>query len=134
MSFISRDLLGSYSEIENGNQYALKVICMLANYVFMIPMRTQTTKDVTYAYLRLVYATFGGSQYILSHWDGEFSSKQFTWLAEELGFTKVYTSPYTLMANLVLKRTHSFLKGSLQEIISNHNTDWDSIAHIVAIA
>ena len=25
---------------------------------------------------------------------GEFTSKQFTWLSNELGFIKVYTSPY----------------------------------------
>ena len=29
MSFIARDLLGEYSEIENGNHYALTIICML---------------------------------------------------------------------------------------------------------
>ena len=39
MSFISLDLLDPYCETERGNQFALTVICMLTNYVFMIPIR-----------------------------------------------------------------------------------------------
>ena len=81
-----------YSEIENGNQYGLTVICMLANYVFMVPIKTKTTEDIINACLKHEYSTFGGSKYILSGRNGEFSSKQFTWLNKELGFTKVYTS------------------------------------------
>ena len=38
MSFISMDLLGPY-QIRKGNQYVLTVICMLTNYIFMIPIR-----------------------------------------------------------------------------------------------
>ena len=31
-------------------------------------------------------------------------------------------------------RTHAFLKASLRKILCNHNTDWDDIAHIAAVA
>ena len=53
MSFLSMHQLGPCSEIENGNQYALVVNCMLANYVFMVPIRTKTTEDVIEVYLRM---------------------------------------------------------------------------------
>ena len=43
MSFISMDLLGAYHETEQGNQYAMIVICMLTNYEFMIPIRSKST-------------------------------------------------------------------------------------------
>ena len=66
MSFIIMDLLGPYHGTENGNQYTLIVICMLTNYVFMIPIRTKTTEEVIKAYLKDVYFTFGGSRYIFS--------------------------------------------------------------------
>ena len=39
MSFISMGLYGPYHETQNGNQYALTNIHMLANYVFMIPIK-----------------------------------------------------------------------------------------------
>ena len=84
MSFISMDLLGPYNEPENGNQYALTVICVLTSYFFMAPIKTKTTEDVINAYLKHVYSIFGGSKYILNDRGGEISSKQLTWSAKEL--------------------------------------------------
>ena len=77
MSFISIDLVGPYRETENGNQYALIVICMLTNYVFMISIRSKSTKDIIKAYLTGVYSTSRGSKYILSDSGSGFTSKQF---------------------------------------------------------
>ena len=81
MAFIHVDLLGPYSEMENENQYVLTIICMLTNYVFMVLIKTKATKDIINTYLKHVYATFGSSKCILGDRGGEFSSKQFTWLA-----------------------------------------------------
>ena len=83
----------------------------------MIPIKTKTIENIFNAYLKHVYSTFSGSKYILSDRGGEFSSKQFIWLANELGFTKVYTSPYHPTGNSVIERTHSFLKASLQKLL-----------------
>ena len=103
MSFISMDLLGPYSELENENQYTVTFICMLTNYSLMESVRTKTTEDVINAYLKHVYSTFGGSKYILSDRGSEFTSKEFTWLAKELGFTKVHTSPYIPTGNSLIE-------------------------------
>ena len=80
MSFISIDLVWPYIETENGNQYALMVICMFTNYIFMIPIQSKSTKDIIKAYLSGVYSTFGGSKYILSDLGSEFICKQFDFL------------------------------------------------------
>ena len=104
VSFISRDLLGLYSEMENGNQYTLTIICMLTNYVFMVPIRTKSNEDIINSYLKHIHSTFGGSKYILSDRGGKFTSKQFTWLAKE--FIKLYTFPYTPIGNSVIEMTH----------------------------
>ena len=108
MSFISMDLVGPYRETGNGNQYTLTVICMLTNYVFMILIRSESTEEVIKAYLTGFYSTFGGSKYILSDQGSEFTSKQFTCLATELGFIKVYTSPYTPTGNSITEQMHPF--------------------------
>ena len=84
--FISIHLVGLYKETENGNQYALTVICMLTNYVFMISIRSRSTEEVIKAYVTGVHSTFGGSKYILSDHGSESTSKQFTFLAKELVF------------------------------------------------
>ena len=86
---------------------------MLTNYVSIVPINTKTSENITNAYLKHIYPTLGGSKYILSDMGGEFSSKQFTWLAKELGFTEIYISTYTPTGKSVTERTHSFLKASL---------------------
>ena len=77
-----------------------------------------------------MYSVSRGSKYILSDRAGEFTSKQFTWLAEEMGFIKVYTSPLTLIGNSVIEHTHSFLESFNTKPNCNHNTDWDELAHV----
>ena len=127
MSFISMDMLGPYNEMENRHQYVLTVICMPNNCFH------GTYKKHGPCIFKPHLFHFGWSKYILTDRGGEFFSKQFTWLAKGIGFIKVYTSPYTPTGNSVIERAHSFLKTSLWKIINNHNTDWNSIAHIAAI-
>ena len=102
---------------------------MLTNYIFMIPIRSKSTEDLIKAYLIAVYSTFGGIKYILSDHSSEFTSKQFKFLAKELGFTKVYTSPYTPTVNSIIECTHSFFKASIRKLICNHQVDWDKTVH-----
>ena len=66
MSFINMDLVSPYRETKNENQYTLTVICMLTNYVLMIPIRSKSTEKVIKAYLTGIYSIFGGNKYILS--------------------------------------------------------------------
>ena len=87
--FISMDLLGPYCERENGNQYALTVVCMLTNCVFMISIRSNSTEEIIKAYKMMSTTHLGTVQSILSDRGGEFTSKQITWIAKELGFIKV---------------------------------------------
>ena len=100
----------------------------------MIPVRLKSTEDVIKAHLTGMYSTFGGNKYILSHKGNKFTSKQLTWLANELSFIKLYTSPYLPAGKSVIEWTHAFLKGSLRKIICNHNIDWDEILHIGTMA
>ena len=66
MSFIAMDLLGEYPETENGNHYALTVICMLTSFVNMVPIKDKKTETVINAYIRYMYVNKDGSQFILS--------------------------------------------------------------------
>ena len=99
----------------------------------MIPIRSKSTKEVIKAYLTGVYSNFGGSKYMLSDWGNEFTSKQFSFLAKELSFNKVYTSPYTPTGNSIIEWTHSFLKAYIRKLICNHQIDWNETVNIATI-
>ena len=76
---------------------------MLTNYVIMVHIKTKITEDIINTYLKHIYSTFGGSKCTLSDRGETFSSKQFTWLAKELGFTKKHLSPYTPLGNSIIE-------------------------------
>ena len=134
MSFISMDLVGLYKESENGNQYALMVICMLTNYIFMIPTRSKSTEKVIKAYLTGIYSILRGRKYFLSDCDCKFTRKQFAFLAKVLGFYKVCTSPFTPTGISIEKCTHSSLKASISKLICNHQVEWNETVHIATMA
>ena len=116
METICIDLIGPLPETSSGNKFALTVICLLTNYMFMVPIPNKTTQQVIHAYPKHIHAQFGGSRYILTDRGSEFTSQMMHQLASELGFTKVFTSPYTPTGNSVIERAHQFLKCSISKI------------------
>ena len=51
-------------------------------------------------------------------------------ITDQLGFTKVYTSPYSPCSNSVVERSHNFLINSIRKIRCNYETDSDHLGHI----
>ena len=96
MSFIAMDLLGEYPEMENGKHYTLTVTCMLTSFVNIIPIKDKKTETGNNAYIKYIYADKVRSEFILSDNGKEFSSASLAYIADQLGFTKMYTSPYWL--------------------------------------
>ena len=57
-----------------------------------------------------------------------------SYIADQLGFTKVYTSHYLPKSNNVIERCHSFLKNSIRKMRCNHDAEWDELIHIAKMA
>lgn len=57
-----------------------------------------------------------------------------SYLADELGFKKVYTSPRQPQGNSVLERSHSFLKHAIARMKHSYEHDWDTLTHIATTA
>ena len=134
METICMDLIGPLPETSSGNKFALTAICLLTNYVFMVPIPNKTTQQVIQAYLKHIYAQFGGSRYILTDRGSEFTSQMMHQLASELGFVKIFSSPYTPTGNSIIERAHQFLKHSISKIINDKQVEWDTVCHIAAMA
>ena len=64
----------------------------------------------------------------------EFTSQMMHQLASELGFIKIFTSPYTPTGNSIIERAHQFLKHSISKIINDKQVEWDTVCHIAAMA
>ena len=110
MAYIAMDLLGEYSETSQGHCYALTIICMLMSYVEVILTEDKKTEMVIKVYLKYIYTDKGGWKFILTDRGGQLSAEVMSYIADQLGFTKVCTSPYSPKSNSVVERCYSFLK------------------------
>ena len=135
MQFISMDLIGEFHPpTSKGKRYALTVICMLTGYVFCIPLRTKTAKEVLQAYIDNVYSKFGGSIKILSDNGTEFKNKIFEQVAKELGVVyKLYTPPYHPASNGRIEGFHAFLKACISKHITPQ-LEWDDLVPLACAA
>ena len=75
---------------------------MLMSYVEVIPIEDKRTEMVIKACLKYVYADKGRSKFMLTDKGGELSSEGMSYIADQLGFTKVYTSPYSPKSNSII--------------------------------
>ena len=107
---------------------------MLTSFVEIIPIEDKNTKTVIKAYFKLIYSDKGGSKFILTDRGGEFSSEVMSYIADQLVFTKVYTSPYSPKSNSIIERCHSLHKNSSRKMRCNHDMEWDELAHIAKMA
>ena len=69
---------------------------MLTLFLSIIPIKDKKTESVINAYIKYIYENNGRSKFILSDNGKEFSCASMAYIADQLGFTKVYTSPYLL--------------------------------------
>ena len=102
--------------------------------VEVILIEDKKTVTVIKAYLKYMYADKCGSKFILTDGGGEFSSEAMSHIADQLGFTKVYTSPYSPKSNSIIERCHRFLKHSTRKMRGNHDAEWDELIHITKMA
>ena len=135
MQFISMDLIGEFHPpTSKKHRYALTVICMLTGYVFCVPLKTKTAKEVIQAYIDNVYARFGGSLKILSDNGTEFKNKLFEQIAKELGVEhKLYTPPYHPASNGCIEGFHAFLKACIAKHVAPQ-LEWDALIPLACAA
>ena len=74
---------------------------MLTSFVEVIPIEDKKTEMVIKAYLKYMYADKGESKFILADRGGEFLSEAMSYIADQLGFIKVYPSPYSPKSNSI---------------------------------
>ena len=90
-------------------------MCMLTSFVSIVPIKDKKTETMINAYIKYIYADKGGSQFILSYNGKEFLSASVAYIADQLVFIKVYTSPYSPHSNSVVVRCHSLIKNSIRK-------------------
>ena len=107
---------------------------MHTSFVFCIPLKTKTAKEVVQAYLHQVCSKFGGSEKCLSDNSTEFKNKLFEEVASQLGVEyKVKTPPHSPQYNGKIEGFHKYLKSCISKHIIN-NMEWDEFTDLATAA
>ena len=133
MHFLAMDLIGRFPTSSKGNCYALTVIDLLTNFVWCIPIETKTADEVVSAYLKHVFAEYGGSMKILSDNGTEFKNQLFANVAQQLSMKQVFSSPYYPEGNGRIENFHKFLKTCIRKHV-NQDIEWDDVTHLACAA
>jgi hypothetical protein len=130
MEMLCCDLIGEFHPpTPRGNRYAFTAICMLTGYVFCIPIENKTAQCVTKAYLREIYAKFGGSRRLLTDNGSEFINKVFKSMCEQLDIQHVTSPVYRPQSNGRIEGFHRFLKLCVSKLVTQNKIYWDEAVH-----
>ena len=77
MYHLYMDLIGQFPTTENGNNYCLTACCAFTDYLFCIPIPNKEAETVVQAYLKHIYAHFGGSKVLITDNGTEFKNSLF---------------------------------------------------------
>ena len=128
MEFISMDLIGEFHPPSSkGNRYALTAVCKLTGYMFCIPLKNKTVKEIITAWRNHITFPFGVCRKLLTDNGTEFKNDLFSRATEQLGVErKIYSPPYRPQSNGRIEGFHKFLKSCLTKHISRHR-EWHDV-------
>ena len=70
------DTIGLIPMTSKGNKYALTFMCLLTPYLIAVPLKSNTTEEVTMAYIKHILPTTPYSTFILQDNGTEFKNSQ----------------------------------------------------------
>ena len=126
MYHLYMDLIGPFPTTEEGNTYCLTACCALTDYLFCIPIHNKEAETVVQAYLKIIYALFGGSKVLISDNGTEFKNSLFAKFCEVLNMTQHFITAYLSSSNLV-EHQHSSLKRCITKFCKKDASCWDEI-------
>ena len=103
-------------DADSAYKYAFMLIDMLANYVFVIPVKDICGKTLVHEYIYKVFLPFGRMEKFLSDNGLSFINKDWRNLAKAPSFRQIQSSPRNPRANRRIKNVHNFLKRTMKKI------------------
>ena len=126
MYHLYMDLIGPFPTSEKNNTYCLTACCAFSDFLFCFPIPNKEAETVIQAYLKNIYAWFGGSKVIITDNGTEFKNALFKKVCDELDMIHHTITAYLPSSNLV-ERHHSALKKCIAKFCKRDASRWDEI-------
>lgn len=118
------DTIGPLSKSENGNEYAVTIICDLSKYLIMSPVKDKTAKTVARAIIENVILIFGPVKNIRTDKGTEYSNKLSTEIYNLLNIKHDISTAYHHETVGSIERNHRTLNEYIRIYVTNMEL-WD---------
>ena len=128
------DLTGPHRRSSGGHVYLLTGICCFTKYLVVVPLRDKSALTVANALLKHVYLIYGAVELQVHDNGPEFVNSVLSHLSRMMGIQVLRSTPYRLVANSAIERTHCTINAVFAKTIKEHQRDWHEKAKYVCFA
>lgn len=125
---IIMDTIGPLSKSNNGNKYAVTLMCDLTKHVTNLPIPNKEAKTVAKAVFENFILTFGIVKNIRTDLGTEYKNQVFKEMSQLLEYDHDYSTAYHHQTVGTIERNHRVLNSYLRAYILDSRDDWDQYA------
>lgn len=119
------DTIGPLPKSENGNEYAVTLICDLTKYLVAIPIANKSAKTVAKAIFESFILKYGPMKTFITDMGTEYKNSIITDLCKYLKIKNITSTAHHHQTVGVVERSHRTLNEYIRSYISTDKTDWD---------
>lgn len=119
------DTIGPMIRSDNGNEYALTLICDLTKYLVSIPIPNKSAKVVAKAIFENFILLYGPMKTVLTDMGSEYMNQVFKEILELLKIQYKSSTAYHHQTLGTIERSHRTFNEYLRSYIDINRTDWD---------
>jgi len=128
------DLTGPLPMSKMGNRYIMVIKDYLTKYVWLIPLKTKTAKEVAEAFVGEFVCHAGIPGRLVSDRGNEFVNQLLTNISRVMGLARISTTPYNPRSDGFVENHNKTLKDQLFHFVDNlKQDDWDSFLPTVQL-
>lgn len=119
------DTVGPFRKTDNGNQYALTMICDLTKFLITVPIQNKQAETVAKAIFNNCILIYGTMRRILSDRGSEYVNQISKELFKLMNIEHVTSTAYHHETLGSIERSHRVLNEYLRSYINEQQTNWD---------
>ena len=126
MQIIGMDLIGPFTESNNGNKYVLTIIDHCSGWAEALPIPTKSAIHIKSQLLNEFIPRHGVPEVIITDCGLEFNAAEVKQVYRDMGIEHRRTTPYHPQTNGKTERFNRTLKEMLSRLINNDHHNWES--------
>ena len=119
------DTIGPLPRSENGNEYAVTIICDLTKYLVTVPIPNKSAKSVAKAIFENFILKYGPMKTIITDMGTEYKNQIIDDLCKYMKIKNITSTAHHHQTLGTIERSHRTFNEYVRSYISVDKTDWD---------